>query len=79
MCFRGKHFCFPLSSTVEVTNINYVRFTSIRSIPAYENAMKESFERCLDLYLCPRVRKKRVSNPIEEISYCTLYVLMPTF
>jgi len=34
----------------------------MRSIPAYENAMKESFERCLDLYLCPRVRRKRVSE-----------------
>lgn len=34
----------------------------MRSIPAYENAMEECFERCLDLYLCPRVRKKRVSE-----------------
>ena len=34
----------------------------MRSIPAYENAMKDCFERCLDLYLCPRVRKKRVSE-----------------
>ncbi|XP_050375809.1 ribosome biogenesis protein BOP1 homolog [Argentina anserina] len=40
------------------------RFTSMRSIPAYENAIKECFERCLDLYLCPRVRKKRINiNP----------------
>ncbi|KAB2635593.1 ribosome biogenesis protein BOP1-like protein [Pyrus ussuriensis x Pyrus communis] len=31
----------------------------MRSIPAYENAVKECFERCLDLYLCPRVQKKR--------------------
>lgn len=34
----------------------------MRNIPAYENAVKDSFERCLDLYLCPRVRKKRVSD-----------------
>ncbi|KAI5322497.1 hypothetical protein L3X38_031569 [Prunus dulcis] len=27
------------------------RFTSMRSIPAYENAVKECFERCLDLFL----------------------------
>ncbi|XVF58601.1 hypothetical protein PTKIN_Ptkin07bG0079500 [Pterospermum kingtungense] len=38
------------------------RFTSFRSIPAYENAIKDSFERCLDLYLCPRVQKKREIN-----------------
>lgn len=43
-----------------MVNIFAHRFTSLRSIPAYENALKESFERCLDLYLCPRVRKKRV-------------------
>ncbi|KAF2319936.1 hypothetical protein GH714_020728 [Hevea brasiliensis] len=36
-------------------------YTSLRSIPAYENAVKDSFERCLDLYLCPRVRKKRIN------------------
>lgn len=34
----------------------------MRSVPAYDNALKDAFERCLDLYLCPRVRKKRVSK-----------------
>ncbi|XP_010522988.1 PREDICTED: ribosome biogenesis protein BOP1 homolog isoform X2 [Tarenaya hassleriana] len=43
------------------------RFTSLRSIPAYENALKESFERCLDLYLCPRVRKKRINIDPESL------------
>lgn len=43
------------------------RFTSFRSIPAYENAIKESFERCLDLYLCPRVRKKRINIDPESL------------
>ncbi|GLT85794.1 hypothetical protein SLE2022_039710 [Rubroshorea leprosula] len=43
------------------------RFTSFRSIPAYENAVKESFERCLDLYLCPRVRKKRINIDPESL------------
>ncbi|CAN1175029.1 Ribosome biogenesis protein BOP1 homolog [Linum perenne] len=37
------------------------RFSSMRCIPAYENAVKDSFERCLDLYLCPRVRRKRIN------------------
>jgi hypothetical protein len=37
------------------------RFESLRSVPAYEKALREGFDRCLDLYLCPRTRKKRVS------------------
>ncbi|KAB5563682.1 hypothetical protein DKX38_003736 [Salix brachista] len=43
------------------------RFMSLRSIPAYENAVKDSFERCLDLYLCPRVRKKRINIDPESL------------
>ncbi|KAJ1421339.1 WD40/YVTN repeat-like-containing domain superfamily [Sesbania bispinosa] len=43
------------------------RFTSMRSIPAYENAMQDCFERCLDLYLCPRVRKKRLNIDPESL------------
>ncbi|GAV86510.1 WD40 domain-containing protein/BOP1NT domain-containing protein [Cephalotus follicularis] len=43
------------------------RFTSLRSVPGYENAVKESFERCLDLYLCPRVRKKRINIDPESL------------
>ncbi|KAF4359161.1 hypothetical protein F8388_005270 [Cannabis sativa] len=42
-------------------------FASMRNIPAYENAVKESFERCLDLYLCPRVRKKRINIDPESL------------
>lgn len=34
-------------------------FTSLRAVPAYTDFIKERFERCLDLYLCPRVRRKR--------------------
>ncbi|KHN28530.1 Ribosome biogenesis protein erb1 [Glycine soja] len=39
----------------------------MRSIPAYENAMKYCFERCLDLYLCPRVRKNRLNIDPESL------------
>lgn len=28
-------------------------------MPAYDRYIKERFERCLDLYLCPRTRRKR--------------------
>ncbi|KAG6601624.1 Ribosome biogenesis protein BOP1-like protein, partial [Cucurbita argyrosperma subsp. sororia] len=43
------------------------RFTSMRSVPAYDNALKDAFERCLDLYLCPRVRKKRINIDPESL------------
>ncbi|CAN8318600.1 unnamed protein product [Cochlearia groenlandica] len=43
------------------------RFTSLRSIPANENALKDLFDRCLDLYLCPRVRKKRINIDPESL------------
>jgi ribosome biogenesis protein ERB1 len=33
-------------------------FPNLRSVPAYADFIKDRFERCLDLYLCPRARKK---------------------
>lgn len=36
-------------------------FDSLRKVPLYQNLIKETFERCLDLYLCPWVLKKRVN------------------
>ena len=32
-------------------------------MPAYADFIKERFERCLDLYLCPRTRRKRLFVP----------------
>lgn len=37
------------------------KFSSLRHVPGYENFIKERFERCLDLYLCPRKLKKRLN------------------
>lgn len=36
------------------------KFPSLRAVPAYGRFIQERFERCLDLYLCPRQRKMRV-------------------
>lgn len=36
------------------------KFPSLRAVPAYSRFIHERFERCLDLYLCPRQRKMRV-------------------
>lgn len=34
-------------------------YDSLRRVPAYGAFIQERFERCLDLYLCPRAKKKR--------------------
>ena len=36
------------------------RYSSLREVPGYSRFIQERFERCLDLYLCPRQRKMRV-------------------
>lgn len=44
------------------------KFANLRSVPFYNNYVKEQFERCLDLYLCPRVTKmKSQVNPEDLI------------
>ena len=35
-------------------------YDSLRLVPAYADYIKERFERCLDLYLCPRGRRRRI-------------------
>lgn len=40
------------------------KYDCLRKVEAYENMLKERFERCLDLYLAPRVKKRKVHmNP----------------
>lgn len=36
-------------------------YEALRKVPAYDNFIRERFERCLDLYLCPRARIKRLN------------------
>ena len=43
------------------------QFDNLRSVGAYEHAVKERFERCLDLYLCPRVMKRRLNIDPESL------------
>ncbi|KAK4230575.1 ribosome biogenesis protein ERB1 [Podospora fimiseda] len=37
------------------------KYTSLRKVPAWGELVKERFERCMDLYLAPRVRKNRLN------------------
>ena len=41
------------------------KYASLRHVPGYEHALQDRFQRCLDLYLAPRVRRQRVEvdNP----------------
>ncbi|XP_057684502.1 ribosome biogenesis protein bop1 [Corythoichthys intestinalis] len=44
-----------------------VKFASLRQVPAFPRFIHERFERCLDLYLCPRQRKMRVNVDPEDL------------
>ncbi|KAI8367909.1 NUC169 domain-containing protein [Choanephora cucurbitarum] len=48
---------------------NYLpkKFSSLRHVPAYDRFIQERFQRCLDLYLAPRVRKNRLNIDPESL------------
>jgi ribosome biogenesis protein ERB1 len=47
-----------------VTNFIPKKYSCLRHVEGYSNFIRERFERCLDLYLCPRKLKKRLNiNP----------------
>ncbi|KFM22612.1 Ribosome biogenesis protein BOP1-like protein [Auxenochlorella protothecoides] len=50
-------------------------FPSLRAVPAYAAFIKERFERCLDLYLCPRGRRKRA--PVKDPSVLVPHLPKP--
>jgi ribosome biogenesis protein ERB1 len=43
------------------------KFLNLRSVGAYRHSVREAFERCLDLYLCPRVLKRRLNIDPESL------------
>lgn len=55
----------------EDRQLNFVpqKIDALRKVPLYTNLIKEHFERCLDLYLCPRLLRKKVnvSDPTKLI------------
>ena len=40
---------------------------ALRKVPGYERFVKEKFDRCLDLYLAPRVRRKKLDIDPESL------------
>lgn len=43
------------------------KFSCLRQVPAFPRFIHERFDRCLDLYLCPRQRKMRVNVNPEDL------------
>lgn len=43
------------------------KFDALRKVPAYTSFVKERFERCLDLYLAPRIRRNRLNIDPESL------------
>jgi ribosome biogenesis protein ERB1 len=43
------------------------KFDNLRSVGAYPHSVQERFERCLDLYLCPRSMKRRLNIDPESL------------
>jgi ribosome biogenesis protein ERB1 len=43
------------------------KFSALRKVPQYAHIVHERFERCLDLYLCPRVRSKKIHYKPEDL------------
>ena len=43
------------------------KFSSLRSVPSYDRFARERFVRCLDLYLCPRAKKMRLTIQPEDL------------
>jgi ribosome biogenesis protein ERB1 len=42
-------------------------FSSTRDVPFYEEFIRERYERCLDLYMCPRKRQQRLNIDPESL------------
>ncbi|XP_059827599.1 ribosome biogenesis protein bop1 isoform X1 [Hypanus sabinus] len=53
----------------EERKLNFLpqKFPSLRAVPAFSRFIHERFERCLDLYLCPRQRKMRVNVDPDDL------------
>jgi len=53
----------------EERRINFVpqKYNSLRLVPAYDQFIKEKFNRCLDMYLCPRQRKMKAQVNPEDL------------
>jgi ribosome biogenesis protein ERB1 len=45
------------------------KFPNLRSVTGYDRFIQERFQRCLDLYLCPRMKKNKVGFDLLTIRF----------
>eukprot|EP01098_Paradermamoeba_levis_P003565 TRINITY_DN1607_c0_g1_i1.p1 TRINITY_DN1607_c0_g1~~TRINITY_DN1607_c0_g1_i1.p1 ORF type:complete len:462 (+),score=150.77 TRINITY_DN1607_c0_g1_i1:938-2323(+) len=43
------------------------KYDALRKVPLYKGGIQERFDRCLDLYLCPRTRKMKQNTTLEAL------------
>jgi ribosome biogenesis protein ERB1 len=43
------------------------KYGNLRTVPSYNNYIRERFVRCLDLYLCPRAKRMKVTVQPEDL------------
>ena len=58
-----------LKKDPEERELNFIprKFPNLRTVPSYPNLLWERFERCLDLYLCPRQKKLKVKTTSQQL------------
>lgn len=49
------------------TNFMPQKYSALRKVPGYSESIRERFERCLDLYLAPRVRHAKLNIDPESL------------
>jgi len=54
---------------MEDRKLNFIpqKYDCMRHVPVYQEAVRECFERCLDLYLCTRIKKRRLNIDPERL------------
>lgn len=64
---KEKEEQMELEPEERMYNYDPQAFDSLRKVPLYENLIKETFERCLDLYICPRVQRKKINIAASQL------------
>ena len=69
--YEGTRWAFPKSRLPVCpygTDTLFYFIAALRRVPSYAPFVLERFQRCLDLYLCPRVAKNRINiNPKDML------------
>lgn len=58
-----------LEKSQEERTLDFIpkKFNALRKVPGYSEFIRERFERCLDLYLCPRAMRQRLQIDPESL------------